>query len=46
MNSERLTINEIGEARVWGAAVTLILIITVINLLATVISRLTSVKTK
>ncbi|MBP2322167.1 phosphate transport system permease protein [Kibdelosporangium banguiense] len=46
MNSERLTTNEIGEARVWGAAVTLILIITVINLLATVISRLTSVKTK
>jgi phosphate transport system permease protein len=46
MNSERLTINEIGEARVWGAAVTLILIITVINLLATLISRLTSVKTK
>ncbi|RSM84262.1 phosphate ABC transporter permease PtsA [Kibdelosporangium aridum] len=46
MNSERLTINEIGEARVWGAAVTLILIITVINLLATVISRLTAVKTK
>lgn len=46
MNSERLTINDIGEARVWGAAVTLILIITVINLLATVISRLTSVKTK
>jgi phosphate transport system permease protein len=46
MNSERLTINAIGEARVWGAAVTLILIITVINLLATVISRLTSVKTK
>ncbi|CAM3445560.1 phosphate ABC transporter permease PstA [Kibdelosporangium persicum] len=46
MNSERLTTNEIGEARVWGAAVTLILIITVINLLATVISRLTAVKTK
>jgi phosphate transport system permease protein len=46
MNSERLTINDIGESRVWGAAVTLILIITLINLLATVISRLTSVKTK
>jgi phosphate transport system permease protein len=46
MNSERLTINAIGEARVWGAAVTLILIITVINLLATLISRLTAVKTK
>ncbi|MET0136443.1 MAG: phosphate ABC transporter permease PstA [Kibdelosporangium sp.] len=46
MNSERLTINDIGEARVWGAAVTLILIITLINLLATVISRLTSVKAK
>ena len=46
MNSERLTINAIGEARVWGAAVTLILIITVINLLATLISRLTAVKSK
>ncbi|MFC0115377.1 phosphate ABC transporter permease PstA [Kibdelosporangium aridum] len=46
MNTERLSINDIGEARVWGAAVTLILIITVINLLATVISRLTAVKTK
>jgi phosphate transport system permease protein len=46
MNTERNTINAIGEARVWGAAVTLILIITVINLLATVISRLTAVKSK
>jgi phosphate transport system permease protein len=46
MASERQTTNEIGEARVWGAAVTLILIITLINLLATAISRLTSVKTK
>ncbi|ALG14167.1 phosphate ABC transporter permease PstA [Kibdelosporangium phytohabitans] len=46
MTTERLTTNEIGEARVWGAAVTLILIITLINLLATVISRLTAVKAK
>ncbi|MCE7005416.1 phosphate ABC transporter permease PstA [Kibdelosporangium philippinense] len=46
MNTERQSLNDIGEARVWGAAVTLILIITVINLLATLISRLTAVKTK
>ncbi|GGS20978.1 MULTISPECIES: phosphate ABC transporter permease PstA [Actinokineospora] len=46
MNSERLTINEVGEARVWGAAVTLILIITVFNLLGSLISRMTSLKTK
>lgn len=46
MNDSRLTINAIGEGRVWGAAVTLILIITVINLLASVISKLTAVKSK
>jgi phosphate transport system permease protein len=46
MNSERLTTNAVGEARVWGAAVTLILIITVFNLLGSLISRLTSLKTK
>ena len=46
MASERLTINEVGEARVWGAAVTLILIITVFNLLGSLISRMTSLKTK
>ncbi|MBM7770692.1 phosphate transport system permease protein [Actinokineospora baliensis] len=46
MTSERLTTNEVGEARVWGAAVTLILIITVFNLLGSLISRLTSLKTK
>lgn len=46
MTSERLTTNAVGEARVWGAAVTLILIITVFNLLGSLISRLTSLKTK
>ncbi|WP_436492753.1 phosphate ABC transporter permease PstA [Actinokineospora sp. HUAS TT18] len=46
MTSERLTTNEVGEARVWGAAVTLILIITVFNLLGSLISKLTSLKTK
>ncbi|TCO65064.1 phosphate ABC transporter permease PstA [Actinocrispum wychmicini] len=46
MNVQRNTINEIGDARVWGAAVTLIVIITVINLLASLISKLTSVKSK
>jgi phosphate transport system permease protein len=46
MNTARLDTNAIGEARVWGAAVTLILIITVINLLASLISKLTAVKAK
>jgi phosphate transport system permease protein len=46
MNSERLTTNAIGEARVWGAAVTLVLIITVFNLLGSLLSRLTAIKTK
>jgi phosphate transport system permease protein len=46
MNVERLVINDVGEARVWGAAVTLIVIITVFNLLGSLISRLTSLKTK
>lgn len=46
MTSERLTTNAVGEARVWGAAVTLILIITVFNLLGSLISRMTSLKTK
>ncbi|WP_026423190.1 phosphate ABC transporter permease PstA [Actinokineospora inagensis] len=46
MTAERLTTNAVGEARVWGAAVTLILIITVFNLLGSLISRLTSLKTK
>ncbi|MGX7823984.1 phosphate ABC transporter permease PstA [Actinokineospora sp. 24-640] len=46
MNVERLVINDVGEARVWGAAVTLIVIITVFNVLGSLISRLTSLKTK
>ncbi|MGQ0840425.1 phosphate ABC transporter permease PstA [Actinokineospora sp.] len=46
MTSERNALGEVGEARVWGAAVTLILIITVFNLLGSLISRLTSLKTK
>lgn len=46
MTQELNTLNEVGEARVWGAAVTLILIITIFNLLATVLSRLTAVKSK
>ncbi|WP_018686772.1 phosphate ABC transporter permease PstA [Actinokineospora enzanensis] len=46
MTNERLTTTAAGEARVWGAAVTLILIITVFNLLGSLISRLTSLKTK
>ncbi|PPK67788.1 phosphate ABC transporter permease PstA [Actinokineospora auranticolor] len=45
MTSERLTTNDVGEARVWGAAVTLIIIITIFNLLGSLISRLTSLKT-
>ncbi|GLZ38391.1 phosphate ABC transporter permease PstA [Actinokineospora sp. NBRC 105648] len=46
MTSERLTTNAVGESRVWGAAVTLIIIITVFNLLGSLISRFTSLKTK
>ncbi|MDQ3577366.1 MAG: phosphate ABC transporter permease PstA [Actinomycetota bacterium] len=46
MTSERLVTNDVGEARVWGAAVTLILIITVFNLLGSLISKLTSLKNK
>ncbi|OLR91192.1 phosphate ABC transporter permease PstA [Actinokineospora bangkokensis] len=46
MSSERLTPTAAGEARVWGAAVTLILIITLFNLLGSLISKLTSLKAK
>ncbi|SFP74366.1 phosphate transport system permease protein [Amycolatopsis arida] len=46
MTQELNTLNDVGQARVWGAAVTLILIITAINLLASLLSKLTAVKTK
>ncbi len=44
--TERKTPTEAGDARMWGAALTLVLVIMLINLLATLISRLFAVKTK
>lgn len=46
MNVERATPTQAGFDRVWGAAMTLVLIITLFNLLATIISRLSAVKTR
>ena len=46
MAQELNTPTAAGEARVWGAAVTLIVIITLFNLLATLLSRLTAVKSR
>jgi phosphate transport system permease protein len=45
MNEERSNPNtDIADARIWGAAITLIAIITLLNLIATMIARLTRVK--
>ncbi|MBK0866110.1 MULTISPECIES: phosphate ABC transporter permease PstA [unclassified Saccharopolyspora] len=44
--TERATGTAAGDARVWGAALTLVLIIMLINLAATLLSRLFAVKTK
>jgi phosphate transport system permease protein len=46
MNVERSTPTQAGFERVWGAAITLVLIITLFNLLATILSRLSAVKTR
>ncbi|WP_370945480.1 phosphate ABC transporter permease PstA [Amycolatopsis sp. cg5] len=50
MNNERvtntMTPGSVGFERIWGAALTLVLIIAVINLLATLISRLVAPKKK
>lgn len=50
MNNERvtnsMTAGSVGFERIWGAALTLVLIIALINLLATVISRLVAPKKK
>ncbi len=42
----RKTSTEAGEYRMWGAALTLVLLIMAINLLATLLSKLFAVKTK
>lgn len=42
----RKTSTEAGEYRMWGAALTLVLLIMVINVLATLLSKLFAVKTK
>jgi phosphate transport system permease protein len=46
MNTERNNPTQAGFERIWGAAITLVLIITLFNLLATVISRVLAPKTK
>jgi phosphate transport system permease protein len=50
MNNERVTNSmdpgSVGFDRIWGAALTLVLIIAVINLLATLISRIVAPKKK
>ena len=46
MTSERNNPTQAGFERIWGAAITLVLIITLFNLLATVISRWLAPKTK
>ena len=46
MTSERNNPTDAGFDRIWGAAITLVLIITLFNLLATVISRWLAPKTK
>ncbi|QGK71744.1 phosphate ABC transporter permease PstA [Allosaccharopolyspora coralli] len=43
---ERSTGTAAGEARMWGAALTLVLLIMLINLLATLLSKVFAVKTK
>ncbi|MCX2728739.1 phosphate ABC transporter permease PstA [Saccharopolyspora sp. NFXS83] len=44
--TERSTGTEAGDYRVWGAALTLVLVIMLINLAASLLSRLFAVKTK
>ncbi|MDR7302219.1 phosphate ABC transporter permease PstA [Haloactinomyces albus] len=44
--TERKTPTDAGDYRMWGAALTLVLLIMLINLLATLLSRLFAVKTK
>jgi phosphate transport system permease protein len=46
MVNERNNPTQAGFERIWGAAITLVLIITLFNLLATVISRVLAPKTK
>ncbi|GAA0227397.1 phosphate ABC transporter permease PstA [Saccharothrix mutabilis subsp. mutabilis] len=46
MTTERNNPTQAGFERIWGAAITLVLIITLFNLLATVISRWLAPKTK
>lgn len=46
MTVERANPTEAGSDRIWGAAITLILIITVFQLIAAVLSRVTAPKTK
>ena len=50
MNNERVTntmsVGTVGFERIWGAALTLVIIIALINLLATVISRVVAPKKK
>lgn len=44
--SEKGTGTDAGDARMWGAALTLVLLIMLINLVATLLSKLFAVKTK
>jgi phosphate transport system permease protein len=46
MTSERSNPTDAGQDRIWGAALTLILIITVFQLIAAALSKLTAPKTK
>jgi phosphate transport system permease protein len=46
MTVERANPTEAGSDRIWGAAITLILIITVFQLIAALLSRVTAPKTK
>ncbi len=43
---ERSTATAAGDARMWGAALTLVLVIMLINLVATLLSKLLAVRTK
>jgi phosphate transport system permease protein len=46
MSQELTNSGPASQSRIWGAAVTLILVITAINVIAKIISRFTSVKTR
>ncbi len=46
MVSERNNPSAVGVERMWGAALTLVLLITVFNLIATIVSRRSAIKTK